>query len=110
MGKASPQEKSVGKRVKERRSYLKPGAIAQLRSEKSSNGRCCRNSRKRRVDTLNSRKTERSGNEKNDASPLMLSPVDLAKPNYLSASPKTPTFEKCESKSLTEILPMHLLV
>ncbi|KAI9109758.1 hypothetical protein K1719_019388 [Acacia pycnantha] len=119
MGKVSPQEKG-GKRTKQSRpfhnsssKYLKPGALAQLRSDNSSTFKSYRNFRKKREAVLHSRKTVNSAapeNKLNDKSPLMLSPVNLAKQNHLSATPKTPRIENCQSDSRLESLTMDLLV
>lgn len=114
MGKVSPKEKGC-KRTKQRRQlqrssskYLKPGALAQLRCNKSSTAKSCTD-----IGKKHSKKTENSVvSEDNiyDRSPLLLSPVNLVKQNNLLGTPKTPRIENCQSDSRLESLPMDLLV
>ncbi|KAI4314729.1 hypothetical protein L6164_027608 [Bauhinia variegata] len=119
MGKVPPKDK--GRRTSKQRrqlrstgnKYLKPGTLAQLRYNKSSTARSYTDLGKKRVAVLHSRKTENSVGDEDkglNKSPLMLSPVNLAKQNNLLGTPRTPRPEDCESESMLESLPMDLLV
>ncbi|KAF7828982.1 F-box protein [Senna tora] len=120
MGKVSPKEEGC-KRTRQRRQLqssssknLKPGALAQLRYNKSSTSKSCMNFGNKRVAISNCSKTENSvvvpEDKVYDESPLMLSPVNLVKQNNLLGTPKTPRIEGCPSESRLESLPMDLLV
>ncbi|GAY53792.1 hypothetical protein CUMW_151740 [Citrus unshiu] len=121
MGKVSPKEGGAKTPKQKRRlrnsssRYLKPGALAQqLRYNKVSTAKSCTDLGKKRVAVLDAKKlevdelvTESKGV---DETPLMLSPVDVLKQNFLVRTPKTPREEDCESESRLEALPMDLLV
>ncbi|KAL9461786.1 hypothetical protein AB3S75_004728 [Citrus x aurantiifolia] len=121
MGKVSPKEGGAKTPKQKRRlrnsssRYLKPGALAQqLRYNKVSAAKSCTDLGKKRVAVLDAKKlevdelvTESKGV---DEAPLMLSPVDVLKQNFLVRTPKTPREDDCESESRLEALPMDLLV
>lgn len=121
MGKVSPKEGGAKTPKQKRRlrnsssRYLKPGALAQqLRYNKVSTAKSCTDLGKKRVAVLDAKKLEVdelvTESKCVDETPLLLSPVDVLKQNFLVRTPKTPREEDCESESRLEALPMDLLV
>ncbi|EXC35317.1 F-box protein [Morus notabilis] len=115
MGKVSPKERNrkQKKRLRGSSKYLKPRALARLRYSKASASKSCTDLGRKRVAVLETEKAESDiVLEENaiDKSPLMLSPVNLVKQSSFFGTPKTPTFEACQSESRLESLPMDLLV
>lgn len=115
MGKVSPKERirKQKKRLRGSSKYLKPRALARLRYSKASASKSCTDLGRKRVAVLETEKAESDiVLEENaiDKSPLMLSPVNLVKQSSFLGTPKTPTFEACQSESRLESLPMDLLV
>ncbi|KAI3420674.1 uncharacterized protein J3R85_012613 [Psidium guajava] len=119
MGKVSPKERETkGARQKRRlrsssKKYLKPGALAQLRYSRGSGAKSCTDIGKKRVAVLDAKKAENDvplEDKAADKSPLLLSPVNLAKQNNLPWTPQTPHDNDCKTESRLEALPIDLLV
>ncbi|KAL6993408.1 hypothetical protein U1Q18_011526 [Sarracenia purpurea var. burkii] len=130
MGKVSPKERKSKTPKQKRRirtssnKYLRPGALAQLRYNKSLASKSCTDLGKKRVAVLETPKAGRDVATQNKGilgSPSMLSPdrfgfsplvgpADMISKNNLLRTPKTPSTEDCEFDSRLETLPMDLLV
>lgn len=116
MGKVSPKDRNPKKRKRLRGSsskYLKPGALAQIRYGKSTATKSCTDLGRKRVAVMDTKKANNDvvlEDSVMDKSPLMLSPVNLAKQSSFLGTPRTPRVEDCDSDSRLESLPMDLLV
>lgn len=116
MGKVSPKDRNPKKKKRLRGSsnkYLKPGALAQLRYNKSTATKSCTDLGRKRVAVIDTKKANNDAVLEDsiiDKSPLMLSPVNLVKQNSFVGTPRTPRVEDCDSDSRLESLPMDLLV
>ncbi|KAL5986061.1 hypothetical protein ACLOJK_028051 [Asimina triloba] len=133
MGKTSPKESSAFKQKRRQRNnsrntYLKPGALAQLRYSRVTTRLSCTDIGKKRVLVLGSEKVTKdllldSKVSVDEHGLSMLSPerksvqslptaiglMDGIKEQKLPATPRTPRLPACDSESRLESLPIEIL-
>lgn len=120
MGKISPKNSMLFKQKMQSRNtrnkYLRPGALAQLRYNRTTI-KSCAGIGKQRVQVFDTDKFKEDmllkikvSKHRSSACRSMVDPMDVVKPKKLPGTPRTPLTANWEFDSRLESLPMDILV